>query len=274
MVPTRFLTISGLFLGWAFLLVGGLWVSLAQFIPDGIWQDVALCVTGFIFAVLFVWMLVGRIIRIFLEHTNVWTELSLASATLALLIIAFAVIYHRFGIYDNTPQQIAQANTPGVVQTFGFGDDGQSTVANTGESTPDDGDSEQLQQQDREQTEGHPGVEKKITHNFWLCLYYSVVTFTTLGYGDFYPVGAGRFMAALQALLGYLVLGMLASSSASLLQAQAQAYRQQRKDEHEDDDDGDVEEEQDDELAKVAHQREADRREKQTSADGDGRDSR
>lgn len=54
-------------------------------------------------------------------------------------------------------------------------------------------------------------------HDFWISAYYSVVTFTTLGYGDFYPTGSGRALAALQALTGYVVLGMLASSAAALL---------------------------------------------------------
>ena len=60
------------------------------------------------------------------------------------------------------------------------------------------------------------------TWSFVDCLYYSVVTFTTLGYGDFQPFGAARVMAALQAFTGYLVLGILASSSASLIQNSAE----------------------------------------------------
>ncbi len=39
-------------------------------------------------------------------------------------------------------------------------------------------------------------------------LYFSIVTFTTLGYGDYQPVGYGRYLAATQALAGYLVLGL------------------------------------------------------------------
>lgn len=54
-------------------------------------------------------------------------------------------------------------------------------------------------------------------HDYWRSLYLSFITFTTVGYGDFYPVAAGRALAALQGLTGYLVLGILASSAAQLL---------------------------------------------------------
>jgi hypothetical protein len=56
-----------------------------------------------------------------------------------------------------------------------------------------------------------------VVHHLPNSLYYSVVTVTTLGYGDFYPVGTGRLLAAIEALTGYLILGVLASTFASLL---------------------------------------------------------
>ena len=62
---------------------------------------------------------------------------------------------------------------------------------------------------------------QQIGHDFWYCLYLSVVTFTTLGYGDYTPVGIGRFLACLQALTGYVTLGLVASTAASLLQSAA-----------------------------------------------------
>ncbi|MYG28564.1 MAG: two pore domain potassium channel family protein [Boseongicola sp. SB0677_bin_26] len=40
-------------------------------------------------------------------------------------------------------------------------------------------------------------------------LYFSIVTFTTLGYGDFVPRDGYRLVSALQALYGYLFLGGL-----------------------------------------------------------------
>lgn len=60
-------------------------------------------------------------------------------------------------------------------------------------------------------------AEGVVVHEFWTSLYYSVVTFTTLGYGDFYPQGIGRALAGMQALTGYLVLGLLASVAANLI---------------------------------------------------------
>lgn len=61
------------------------------------------------------------------------------------------------------------------------------------------------------------GAETEVVNEFWTSLYYSVVTFTTLGYGDFYPQGVGRALAGMQALTGYLVLGLLASVAANVV---------------------------------------------------------
>ena len=58
----------------------------------------------------------------------------------------------------------------------------------------------------------------KESRSFADMLYFSVVTFTTVGYGDYQPVGAARVMSGLQAFVGYIVLGILASSSASVLE--------------------------------------------------------
>lgn len=45
--------------------------------------------------------------------------------------------------------------------------------------------------------------------SYWSHLYYSVVTFTTLGYGDFSPTeGVSRFVSASQALLGLLLTSL------------------------------------------------------------------
>ena len=40
-------------------------------------------------------------------------------------------------------------------------------------------------------------------------LYFSIVTWTTLGYGDLYPVGLGKFIAAIEALSGYIFTALL-----------------------------------------------------------------
>lgn len=44
--------------------------------------------------------------------------------------------------------------------------------------------------------------------NFLSCLYYSIVTFTTLGYGDITPTGLSRVLAAIEALFGSFTLAL------------------------------------------------------------------
>ncbi len=46
-------------------------------------------------------------------------------------------------------------------------------------------------------------------HDRVAAFYFSVVTFTTLGYGDFQPLPEYRLVAAAQAVLGYVVLGLV-----------------------------------------------------------------
>ncbi|WP_448213438.1 ion channel [Colwellia sp. MEBiC06753] len=43
---------------------------------------------------------------------------------------------------------------------------------------------------------------------FFSCLYYSVVTFTTLGYGDFTPIGISRAIAAFEAFTGSFTIAL------------------------------------------------------------------
>lgn len=76
-----------------------------------------------------------------------------------------------------------------------------------------------------------------VVHEFWISFYYSVVTFTTLGYGDFYPTGVGRVLAAVQALTGYLILGILASTAASMLSPYSPAGTGARQDREADESD-------------------------------------
>ena len=45
-------------------------------------------------------------------------------------------------------------------------------------------------------------------HNYWTCLYFSVVTFTTLGYGDFHPIGTTRAIAATEAFFGAFLMAL------------------------------------------------------------------
>ena len=62
----------------------------------------------------------------------------------------------------------------------------------------------------------HGGVG--VTKGDWgSSIYFSIVTWTTLGYGDIQPTGALRFVAAIEALTGYLYMALLTGSIISLL---------------------------------------------------------
>ena len=48
-----------------------------------------------------------------------------------------------------------------------------------------------------------------ILGSFLDCLYFSVVTFTTLGYGDFQPVvGLSRFFVSLESIIGAITMAL------------------------------------------------------------------
>ena len=57
-----------------------------------------------------------------------------------------------------------------------------------------------------------------IVHEPAASLYFSVVTWTTLGYGDFQPAEAVRGLAASQALLGTLFMPLLLAAFISVIQ--------------------------------------------------------
>ena len=61
------------------------------------------------------------------------------------------------------------------------------------------------------------GPGPRPTNDFGDALYFSVVTITTLGYGDFIPLGPGRPIAAMQGLIGYLILGILVSTGFQII---------------------------------------------------------
>lgn len=58
-----------------------------------------------------------------------------------------------------------------------------------------------------------------------VCLYFSVSTFTTLGYGDFLPLPETRLVAAVEALTGYVLLGISLASAFFLISHHSQKGR-------------------------------------------------
>ena len=56
-----------------------------------------------------------------------------------------------------------------------------------------------------------------VVHSFSSSLYFSIVTWTTLGYGDFQPTESARLWAATEAMFGYIFMAFLISSFVSLL---------------------------------------------------------
>ena len=52
----------------------------------------------------------------------------------------------------------------------------------------------------------------RVTHNIFSCLYFSSITWTTIGYGDFTPTANARFFAALEGFIGYVFMALLIST--------------------------------------------------------------
>lgn len=80
--------------------------------------------------------------------------------------------------------------------------------------------------------DGNPVIGGKNADFSWLtlgrCFYFSVSTLTTVGYGDFRPTaGVCRVIAGSQALLGYVVLGVLASTATTLIQSVAEGKKEE-----------------------------------------------
>jgi len=51
--------------------------------------------------------------------------------------------------------------------------------------------------------------ELVVKGDFIVSLYFSIVTWTTLGYGDFSPIPVLRLVAAVEALVGYIYMALL-----------------------------------------------------------------
>lgn len=50
---------------------------------------------------------------------------------------------------------------------------------------------------------------EQVVEDYWNCLYFSAVTWTTVGYGDIHPISWGKLLAACHALIGYMYMALL-----------------------------------------------------------------
>jgi len=63
----------------------------------------------------------------------------------------------------------------------------------------------------------------KITTDFVDCIYFSAITWTTVGYGDIVPTSEARLWAASEALLSYFTIAILIGTVASLIRVRKQS---------------------------------------------------
>ena len=72
------------------------------------------------------------------------------------------------------------------------------------------------------QSYNFPGTESATYHNISHVseyLYYTFVTFTTLGYGDLHPLGLCRAVSSVEALFGFIGFGLLTATLFAILSA-------------------------------------------------------
>lgn len=67
----------------------------------------------------------------------------------------------------------------------------------------------------------------EVVHDFASALYFSVVTWTTLGFGDFQPVENLRLWVAGQALFGYVFMAILVALFLQILSQDTQKLKRQ-----------------------------------------------
>ncbi|MCI4646288.1 MAG: ion channel, partial [Hyphomonadaceae bacterium] len=63
---------------------------------------------------------------------------------------------------------------------------------------------------------GHTATDSETVFSVQEAIYFSIVTWTTLGYGDYKPPPDLQIMAAVQAVFGYLYLGLLVGAVGGL----------------------------------------------------------
>lgn len=62
---------------------------------------------------------------------------------------------------------------------------------------------------------GLTNSKNEIVVSFFDCMYFSIVTFTSLGYGDFLPNGYGKLVSCLVVFLGLIIIALLVGKVAS-----------------------------------------------------------
>lgn len=72
--------------------------------------------------------------------------------------------------------------------------------------------------------EGHGVAKNNESADIYELVYFSVVSITTLGYGDFTPIGISRLFASLEAIFGILFIGYSISQVLSLRQSTLVEY--------------------------------------------------
>jgi hypothetical protein len=68
-------------------------------------------------------------------------------------------------------------------------------------------------------------LDGKISHEIRDALYFSIVTWTTLGYGDIQPTDASKMMAASEALIGVISMPILLASMLYMLSKKTKNIR-------------------------------------------------
>lgn len=59
-------------------------------------------------------------------------------------------------------------------------------------------------------------ADPTISNDLYSSVYFSVVSWTTLGYGDFQPLGWVRLIASMEALFGYIFMGIVVGFTAQI----------------------------------------------------------
>lgn len=72
----------------------------------------------------------------------------------------------------------------------------------------------------------------KETKDMVTALYFSVVTWTTLGYGDIQPLGWARLAATIEAMLGYVYLGVFVGLLFKLVIEKSASKEEQKVETH------------------------------------------